>query len=320
MRRWWLLLLASCTNGDSPPLLSAPAAVAVGSTATGWVSFNRCADGIDGLTCEEIRVPMASAQIDAPEVFALEFDPGGLRYTALAPGSATLTVMADGETYTRDLLSAIPDVVDASLACWVSGVPLWGDAAWTAKAFGTNTEVRASFKLFARTGSPLPTELHHDLGVNPLESSLLAPIQPMPPDYDTALFTTPATSGVGSITSSFDPTVDIPIVVFAPAEVTGLKLADGATTIRLGSTLYFDGSYLMVGNGEPTCTDGFTRTLRALTPTTCQLWDGTQNLTTMTLTGMQAFSLSGLAAGECTVELSLDGTSQAITRTFTVTP
>jgi hypothetical protein len=307
-------VLAGCLpTSDGPPALSAPAAVAVGSSATGWISFPRCKtfsdNDHDTPSCMTIRVPLQSAHVDAAETFHLESDEDSIRYTALAPGTAQLTVIAaddDRTTLTRTIVAAVPDRVDAGINCMGS------------RAFGTNEEVVASFELFARS-----TELHHSIGVNPLESSFLI-LQPEKTTaaFGEAFFLTPGTPGTGSITSRFDPTLDIELVVFSVDDVTGMEIDDVSNTpgrhIQLGSTGVIDGTYLMIGNREPTCTDHYARTLRVLTPATCQIWDRTQHLLTLGLVGHQQFSLRGLALGDCTVELSLDGTTQVVRKTFAV--
>lgn len=256
---------------------------------------------------------MQSAQFDAAETFSVVFlDTNAIRYTALAPGTTQLTVVAaDDErtTLTRTIVAAVPDRVDVEINCLDS------------TAFGTNEEVIASFELFAQATQS--TKLHHDIGVNPLESSFLI-LQPekTATTHGEAFFMTPGAPGTGSITSRFDPTLDIKFVVFSVDDVTGMEIDDVSNTpayhIPLGFTGHIPGTYLMIGNREPTCTDHYARTLRVLTPATCQIWAGGQNQMTLDLIGNQAFSLSGLASGDCTVELSLDGTTQVVRKTFPV--
>jgi len=321
-RAAFIVLLAGC-SGDHDPRLNAVNAVMVGSSSTASVSFERCMPSPDdGDSCTTIPVPVDSATIDDPSVFALEDMGDFYRYTALAVGTANLTVVADGETFHRQLRAAVPDMVDADLSCWIASVPFWGDAAWTAKAFGTNSEVEVKYKLFVSDGTPFGTELSHDADVVPLESPLLT-LRDIPPvvDHDHAVLMTGDAPGTSAITSPFDPEVQIPVEVFTAAQASGFKLHETSDAIIL-STNYHLGfeSYLTVRNGEPTCMDHFPRTVRTLTPATCMLWDWTQNLSSLSVNGRDQVIVAGIATGTCTIEIALDGTTLSMQRSYPVDP
>lgn len=295
----------------------------VGSSSTASVSFERCMPSpVDpGDSCVTIPVPVDSATIDDPSVFALEDIGDAYRYTALAVGTANLTVVADGETFHRQLRAAVPDMVKADLTCW-QDTWFWGDAGWTAKAFGMQSEVEVKYELFASDDTPFGTELSHDNDVVPLESPLLT-LRDTPPvsSYDHAVFVTGDVAGTGVITSPFDPDVQIPVEVFSAAQASGFKLHLTGDAILLGTRKHasFE-SYLTVRNGEPTCMDHFARTVRTLTPATCMLWDWTQDLMSMAVNGRDQVIVDGIAVGTCTIEIALDGTTLTMQQNFPVDP
>ncbi|HTL33514.1 MAG TPA: hypothetical protein VL326_10330 [Kofleriaceae bacterium] len=321
MRRVVCLVLFAGCSGDHDPRLFAVPALMVGSSSTASVSFERCMPSPDdGDSCRTIQVPVDSATIDDPAVFALEDMGDFYRYTALAVGTAKLTVTADGDTFTRELRAAVPDMVDADLTCWVASVPLFGDPAWTAKAFGTNSEVEVKYKLFVSDGTPFGTELSHDANVVPLESPLLTLDTSKVVDHDHAVLMTGDAPGASAITSPFDPAVQIPLEVFTAADATGFRLDETRDAIILSSNYHLSfESYLTVRNGEPTCMDHFPRTVRTLTPDTCMPWDWTQRLPTLAVNGRDQIIIEGIAPGTCTIELALDGTSLTLQKSYPVT-
>src|SRR6188472_89574 len=101
------ILMCGCT--DSPHLWWS-SALAVGSTGRAGVSYQECRSSPDpGDSCHDVYIPTESARIDHTEIFSIEVAPvplgdinaptmyKGAKFTALAPGAATLTLVADGE-------------------------------------------------------------------------------------------------------------------------------------------------------------------------------------------------------------------------------
>ena len=114
------------------------------------------------------------------------------------------------------------------------------------------------------------------------------------------------------------------MIVVDPSAVTSISIGDAGYAyngpVPLGGRTVVGGTWLSVPPTDEMCAERFARTLRVLTPTTCAFWQDGQNQTTITHNGRVWFDLSGLAAGDCTIEAVLDGTAVSARRTFPVTP
>jgi hypothetical protein len=305
VRAWWLLVLVGCG-----PDLDAPDRVMLGSTITGNVSEQECMQtGLDDQksNCRTIYSQIESASVSDSSVFDVQVvSENGFSYTALALGSTTLTVVADGDTYEGTLLSAEPDEVQVYPPCRAD--------------YGTNAEVVVGFLTYNDNQF-----LHHDGNANPFTSSSLLPAPRNElTDHDKVRFTTPATPGMNTITSPFDASVSIPINVVdataaTHAEIDGPYIAPD-TLIPMNKSIEIGGSWIEL-SGERACSERFPRTLRVFTPATCAFAvEGMPNQTTITVLGEDHFYLTGLAFGDCRIELTLDGTTTTAVKTFTVGP
>lgn len=295
-------LVAGCAT-ESETTFSAFDHVAVGSTIGGYMSFDRCEGGGGGHcdlpTCEEIRVPITSARVDDPGVFSVVVEAGEVAYTAVAPGTTTLRVTGDdGTVIERRLTAAVPDRVEAQLACAHYGVPT------TTTRYGTDTEVVVTYKL-----SGGGAQLAHDATLRPLESTALIRQED---DFSMvrARFATPPTGGPATITSRFDPMVALQVDVFAAGDVTAIEQAP--YNLRAGQTANLPTLDLVVGTARA-CTDTFARTIRVLTPATCSAPE-------TTVVGPESYKLDGIAEGDCMIEVTLDGTSLTRSVTYPVLP
>ena len=169
------------------------------------------------------------------------------------------------------------------------------------------------------------TWLFHDVDTNPLTTSFLLPVPRDSTDTFGALrFRTPATPGTGTITSPFDPSLSVPVTVVDASAVTSITIGDIGYSfdahVPLGGQIEVRGTSLAAAPSYGMCAERFARTLRTVTPTTCAFWQDMQTHATLQRQGPEGFELRGLAAGNCTIEATLDGTTTTSRRTFMVGP
>ena len=299
------MVLVGCSAG---PALDAPGPVMIGSTVGGNVFLKECVDSIDehGQSCTTTYYPIDSVQVADPSVFEVTHVEGakGFRYTALAPGTTTVTVVSEGETYERTLVAAQANQVHA-LVC--------------VHAYGTDVEFAVDYQIYVDG-----IWLFHDVDVNPFATTFLLPAPRDSTDYSKVRFRTPATAGMGTITSPFDPSFSRTVRVIDASAVTDISIGDIGysqdAAVPLGGQIQVRGTSLTAPPSYSVCDERFARTARTLTPTTCVIWRDMQNHTMLALEGPEGFELRGLAAGSCTVEVTLDGTTTTGRRTFMVAP
>ncbi len=243
-------------------------------------------------------------------VQVLSADTTGVRFHALAAGTATIRAVAtdvDGTQYTRSLLMHVRD--PTSVALTFECIPR-----------------RDSTRAIIPVGSQLST--HSELLAGTVALAGFGPLALVSdgatftnragtPDYDVHASPTPIDT---SITSPNLPSYRLPLRVYAPGEVTGLQLEETAPPPHSATNSINYPTGVMVEllvDGERACTEpaGWTHHLSITTPDVCAFIAGDPSAildaTTLDLTDAHLFFLAGRRRGLCHVDAVSQETGRA---------
>lgn len=273
------------------------------------------------MDCTPRDVALMGVAIDHPEVLMTTPTIGAKTWdaTALAPGSATVSVMADNEgieqTGTQLIEVLEPDayeLVPAGLLARVTAPTLVAVPRTCASPlrFATNGLGTFAYKLMAGA------MVMKGSGFYPFMSEELTPLQPFDRGNDGGgiQFIAGATPTASTITSMMStmPMTPMPIEIIE-SNITAIALSEQerAPTPE-GETLIWSE---VLETDKPICFDNNTRVIASTTPTVCTIVDGRP--LSQQYKGPGPYVISWHSAGTCTISVTIRGTTITTTKDYT---
>lgn len=321
MRLAWLLLASTtaCTSSRvslfDVTVTAKP--VAVGASAVGSLSSRSCDDDFD---CEFRDVTIVSMDVTPPGVFDVPqpgTSPASFRIKALAEGEATFTVIGDDgqemRTFERPLSAlALNRITGGPVREEIYSPSAGMEGPCPSPAlFTIGQSAKLTYEAYR------DDQLLYAVGLVPFVVDGGATIDAsIPAELPYMRVRLPQAPAMVSITSPHDLAFSSTIQVVSPQTIDSIAISEPSEPLRAldKALVTFD---FLVG-GHPLCGDGLTRTLTSLTPTICKI-QGPNVQTEWTTQGIRAFEVVGIAAGTCTIRVSLGSSTVAGEKTFTVT-
>ena len=309
MRLAWLLGIAGCASETWFELGVDPGPTAVGARLFAGASSGNCREGERASHCSFDTVTTKSVVFDDPSLFARDTASRvAIDLLAVAEGTTRMTVVADNgdeeKTFYRSL-TALP----ANRA--VVTPTLRGEPCASPARYAVGHRPVLTPELYAGD-TRLGGRYYH-----PFELTGGATIDEQRSVEADLFLVMPSTPGAVTMTSPIDPSFSLALEAFAPADVEAIVLGE----VPAGSWFPLSTTRLPVDvlvDGTPICGDALARTAR--TTGVCKIYeeDGDGASDTKTVAGMTDVLLRAYSAGECTVEVTLDGTTLSATKTLTV--
>lgn len=268
--------------------------IAIGSRLTARF-MNRGPECDDvGLCLDWREVEIKEYSVDPPELFEVTQGDEELDFLAVGEGASAFltTVESNGETRTfvRNLMAKAIDAVVLHTSCQSPALMQAG------------IETALGYELRG-DGMQL-----HGKGLMPLT---VTGGRLLPPDeYGTPWLELPSAPGTVVLTSPYDPDFVYEIDAVTPDSIDGIAITDPQSPLRVGNLTDVSAELFV---GTRSICDG-SRPVRAFITTSdiCAIEPGYG-------TNSDTIRIRGLAAGECTLNVMLGGTSIIATKTFPIT-
>ena len=294
--------------------------------ATGQVGRNWVVDGcISDAKCTEQEVAVMNVAIDKPDVLMATSAPGGMTWdaTALAPGSATVAVMADNEGVERRGIQVVEVLAPDKIELVPAGLLVRATAPTRVHVPRTCTApVRMTTMALATFGYKLSagSKALKGSGYYPFMSPELTPVEPLDRGSDAggiqyvAGAAPVASTIVGTIAAAPAALAPMPIEIVDGETITAVALSDQqkAPTSDEERIIWAE---VFAAVDRPICFDNNTRTIASTTPAVCTVHDARPQ--GQQYRGAGPYILTWHGTGTCTVSVTVNNT---ITATKDYTP
>jgi hypothetical protein len=322
-----LAVLAAC-EGDHEATIVVTSPIAIG--ASGTIIVGDACKGSKASLCTTDDVTVKSVKLSPQDVIELTTNSGEgggsvtLEFTAIAPGDVTVTAVArlsgadDDETLKATIQVREPARIEIDPRCGDES----GDdfvAQTDEIVVQTSTVIDLDARTFGAKDEPLTGGF--DVGSLTVEPADLGEIALG--TFEPLAFIARATRGSGALKSTLADASEVPVRVIADNEIDGVRfellytsglVVDGFATASADPT---------VGGTRVCAAHGMSGTFTVLTPATCVIVVGLDELETIEWDDFASPSLKGVTEGDCTVELALTRTGTTdlvVTETFEVGP